>query len=239
MLQRIITLVATSALLASLQARAAAPSAKALERAKASYASLEFEACLNELAAAEREEDGGDEQVEIALYFGLCHFNQGRKAEAREAFERALALDPKAQLPPMTSPRIMSLFKSIPVPKRAAPVEPPELDAPTPLPVPIEPAIPAPLLDAVSLPERSPAQPESSPHVASLLIGSAALVAGGVGGYFGLEAQRGHAQAVSARFAADAVRYDAGARLDARRANTGFIVAGTLVVGAVVAFLIE
>ncbi len=84
-----------------------------LGQAKVFYQGLEFEKCLQRLSQAHRWSSTPEEAVEIELYGGLCSYNLGKEARALERFAAALQLDPQAQLPAMTSPKIVELFRTV------------------------------------------------------------------------------------------------------------------------------
>ncbi len=84
-----------------------------LVAAKRLYADLEYEKALEQLEHA-RTVPGNTvaEQAEIEKYTGLVRFELG-SADARSSFRTALALDPKAELPPGASPKIRAEWTSL------------------------------------------------------------------------------------------------------------------------------
>jgi hypothetical protein len=53
------------------------------------------------------------EKARIHLYLGIAHFNLMRTEAAKKSFLRAVELDPEAQLPEMTSPKIRVFFAKL------------------------------------------------------------------------------------------------------------------------------
>ncbi len=94
-----------------------------LERAKANYKQLDFEKCITETQAArtQRAPLTPAEQRDLELFSGLCQFNLGKAAEAKQLFKAALKLDASTELPPYTSPKAVELFTEI---KRASAANP-------------------------------------------------------------------------------------------------------------------
>lgn len=239
------------------QARAPAPSAAPrpnpyLAQAKVFNQGLEYEKCLQRLVQASRWPSSAKEQVDIELYGGLCSFGAGRAEDAKERFALALQLDPKAALPPFTSPKITELFNDVRqrlgltgtaaavTAKTPPPAEPPVPTTPTDRPLA---AAPAPSLTPRAEPV-SPAAKKPWLHVAGkdaalpASLGVASLAATGAAVYLGVMAGSLEAQANAAPFQADALRIGGQAQTAALWANVGYAVAGTALVSAVTVFLL-
>ncbi len=227
-----------------------------LGQAKVFYQGLEYEKCLQRLSVAHRWSSTPEEAVEIELYGGLCNYNLGKEQRAVERFGAALQLDPQAQLPGMTSPKIVELFRSVAskaerkaaaeggAEARAAPKEREDVaDAPRRKDPPAE-AEPSRL---------TPAGPDERPVVvipvetgtsrkpsllAPLVLGGVAVAGGGIGAFFGIQAKSFEAQANEAVFASDAASFANAARRDAVVANVSYAVAAGAAVSALVSYLI-
>jgi len=101
------------ALAASPQAATAQGPNPYLAQARVLYQGLEYEAAVAKLVKAKTWKSTKPDQVDIAVYLGLCHFQLGDEPAARQAFGDALKLDPAAELPPLTSPKIIQVFESV------------------------------------------------------------------------------------------------------------------------------
>ncbi len=84
-----------------------------LAQAKAFYKSLEFEKCSQRLEMAPQWKNSRAEMLEIEIYAGLCHYALGHVKDAEEHFQLAVHIDPEAELPPYTSPKIVELFSVV------------------------------------------------------------------------------------------------------------------------------
>lgn len=57
--------------------------------------------------------DNPQEQATIQVYMGIAHYNLLKQDEAKQAFRKALTLDPEVALPSMVSPKIRALFEEV------------------------------------------------------------------------------------------------------------------------------
>lgn len=227
-----------------------------LVQAKVHYQGLEFEKCLKRLDQATRWKNSTRaEQVEIELYSGLCGFSLGNEEEARKSFSMALELDPKVELPPYSSPRLVTFFDSL---KQSAPVAEPnepvaaaEPAPPAPPPQPASPVVPAP--DEPRKVELKPTAPPQQPVLTEtapapqpkklvlpvLLSGtSVAAAAGAI--YFGTQARSEEKRANDPNtFYEDAQASQQAARRDSHVANAAFAVAATAAVAAVLTYVLQ
>lgn len=217
-----------------------------LGQAKVFYQGLEYEKCLARLESAAKWQSEPAEQVELELYAGLCHFNIGNLDEAQRRFDLALGLDPKLQLPPYTSPRIVDIFESsrkkveAKLAKQAAPAKqtpPPEKtvaksDAPKDTRLTPEPK---------SQPDVQIVDAGSSGKslVAPIALGGVAVASFGVGAYFGMQEKGYETQANAARFESDAYQLTKKAEQSATMANVAFGVAATAAIAAAVSYLVQ
>jgi tetratricopeptide (TPR) repeat protein len=215
------------------------------------YESLEYERALAQFAQARRLPRTLAEDVRIALFDGLILSDMGMHEEARAAFKTGLLLDPGAQLPVPTTPRVELEFEGIRKKVReelaarqiqqkealakADPVE--RDDAPTRK----HPETPAVVLEPPEPRDVQPSWLKSSVYVGnvsvptpSLALAVAGALAGGVGGFFGLQS-RGHLQAArDTAFRDEMVSRHGEAVGSARNANLLFGTAAVLTTGAIV-----
>jgi tetratricopeptide (TPR) repeat protein len=221
-----------------------------LVQAKVHYQGLEFEKCLRRLDQAGRwKQSTRAEQVEIELYSGLCAFNLGNEEEARKSFSLALEMDPKVELPPYSSPRLVTFFDALA--QRSLPAEAPDEEAAPAAPP--TPAPPAPVQDTPRQVELQPAAPPEPPLLAPapaapaskkllfpvLLSGTSAVAAGGAV-YFGLQARSEEDKANDRdTFYEDALAHRDDARQNAKLANVAIGVAATAAVGALLTYVLQ
>lgn len=197
-----------------------------LVQAKVFYQGLEYEKCTERLNQAVRFEQTPAEEVEIALYQGLCAFNLGNEASAKERFRAALEKDPRVQLPPFTSPKIVSLFETL----RPRPADLPSQERGT--------------VQGSSEPDTPPMATtrdragQGSSRVIPWVLGGVALAAVAVGGGFGLSARDNERRANFARFQSDAIAFGARARDAATVANASFGVAAVAAAGAMATYFL-
>ncbi len=216
------------------------------------YEKLEYERALEQLARAKELARGEEEDVRVALYEGIILADLGRRDEAKAAMRTALYLQPDAKLPVKVSPKVERDFEDL---RRevwreltAAQEKPGTGQQPSPVAsdAPVNPTGEPGFTTWKEPPPPDPAlQPQpgegarasgSTPVLPLVLLGTG-VVAGGVGGYFGLQS-RGHIQA-----ARDATfRDERAARLkdaegEALLANVLFGAAGAAAVGALVTYL--
>lgn len=227
-----------------------------LPAAKRLYESVEYDAALEQLNRA-RSFPGTTPQelVDIEIYTGLVKFELGEAEAARVAFRTALALDPNAELPKETSPKVRAEWNAIKqeiarlkvpeTPKKPAPQPQPEKSkvAPAPMeqPAPIvqQAPQPAPKVDLAPHGAPEPAggvaahvEPEKSsgPYY---LLGGAAVFAGG-GAVFGLLSKSASSSAASEPVQTRAGDLDSSAHSRALAANVLFGAAAvTATVGAI------
>jgi hypothetical protein len=103
-------------------ALAAAPPNPFLAEAKALYASLDFERCLERLEQASTQwKSTENELFEIEVFSGLARFNLGQVKRASEHFRMAQRIDPAGELPPYSSPKAVDLWLEV----KQSLVEPP------------------------------------------------------------------------------------------------------------------
>ncbi|WP_224247841.1 hypothetical protein [Hyalangium gracile] len=223
-----------------------------LTQAKVHYQGLEFEKCLKRLEQAGRwKNNTRAEQVEIELYSGLCAFSLGNEEDARKSFSMALELDPKVELPPYSSPRLLTFFDALAqrVPGRTAPEEvaTPEPPKPAPAPAPAAPEAPrkvelqppAPAPQPV-LTQTAPAPEPRKKLLFPLLLSGTSVAAAGGAVYFGTQARSEEKRANDRdTFYEDALASQDQARRDARVANVAIGVAATAAVGAVLAYVLQ
>ncbi len=232
-------------------ARAQAEATRYLKAAERLYEALEYERALEQLAQARRLPRGLAEDVRIALFEGLIFSDMGRRADAGLAFKTGLLLDPEARLPVRASPKVEQQFEEIraqvhkelglqaPKPPEAAQPKPSEPVARAEPPRPTD-RPEAPQVERVPEPEPRPWMPSSvrmgsvSVPTPSLALLGAGVVAGGVGGFFGLRSRGQLQDARDANYQMDSAAHRAEAQGSARVANVLFGAAGVLATGAVV-----
>ncbi len=199
-----------------------------LAEAKALYAALDFERCLERLdQAAKQWTSTPRELFEIEVFTGLTHLNLGQTARAREHFRVAQRIDPAGALPPYSSPKAVDLW--LDVKRSLAPKPPPFPDSDLPDDAPrraeLQPQLPAsPLAPAPPIAWRRHAAP------AALSLLAAAGLAVGVG--LGVRAKQLEGQANTAAFEADFRRLGGAAQAHAAGANVAFGVAAASAVTA-------
>jgi tetratricopeptide (TPR) repeat protein len=75
------------------------------------YQKLDLDAALAELQLAEVDaKDSQDQMVQVLIYRGLIYSETGKLSDASDQFKRALAIQPWAEIPADTSPRIAKNF---------------------------------------------------------------------------------------------------------------------------------
>ncbi|HEX4621770.1 MAG TPA: tetratricopeptide repeat protein [Myxococcaceae bacterium] len=222
-----------------------------LTEAKASYRALDYEGCVARLRRASRLPLSRDEETGIALYEGLCLFYLGRPSAAQEAFERALSLDPRAQLPDLTSPKIAAFFEQIAArrapspesPPAPTPVEEPRSQSAVPADSPVQPPLAPGLAPADAPPEavdlRAQPEPPSGRWVAPALGGLSALaLAAGI--VLGVQAKHWEGLANDPTgFESNGYRYDRAAKNSAVAANACYGLAATAAVSGALAWWLQ
>jgi tetratricopeptide (TPR) repeat protein len=246
------------ALLGAAGARAEAPESPLLTEAKAAYRQFDYEKCVARLEHAEKSPLTAADQVEVALYEGVCHFYLGHSVAAQAAFERALRLNPQARLPAFSSPKIVGLFSEIaatmpppaPAPPLApapteSPVAPPPAPAPTPEPAPLPevmaappPVAERPAIDAPTRVVETVPPATSHNHWLVPTLGGIAVAAAGAGGILGAEALR-YQNDANANFQSDLFHYAHASRNAALGANVCYAAAGTALAAALVTWAIQ
>jgi hypothetical protein len=230
------------------QAAAARKPNPFLVQAKVLYQGLEFEQCLKRLEQATRWKNSSRaEQVEIELYSGLCTFSLGNEPEARRYFSVALELDPKVELPPYSSPRLVTFFDDL-AQRETARADEPETPPQPPAPPSAAPASDSPRVVALQ-PASPPEQPAliqkaTAPRPKSLffpaLLSGASVAATGGAVYFGLHARAEEARANSAdTFYEDALVSRRQAQQSASITNIAIGVAATAAAGALLSYALQ
>lgn len=220
-----------------------------LAQAKVFFQGGDYKQCLKRIEQAQKWDSSVEEQVDVAIYSGLCNFQLRKTREAETDFKLALQLDAHAKLPPLTSPKAAALFeaqrpKEPQREEKAAAVveEPPPATAPPPpssepsrvLPARSEPQDPAPDVSEAVAVEPSPRRVP----VGGIVTSGLALGALTTGLFFGLNTVSLDGRSKQAEFQSDAVmlRRDAGG--SALIANIAWVAAGALLVTAVVLFIV-
>lgn len=201
-----------------------------LDEARRHYERLEFDRCLQRLELAPQWPNTRRELVELELLSGLCHFNLGHTREASEHFSLALKIDRDAQLPPFTSPKIVSAFEAARRELPPAVSDAPRTGAIEPRPKAVEPASPS-----------APGASAQSPRRYTLPISLAAVSAAatGAGVYFGTRARALEHAANTAHFASEGLSLGRAASANATAANVAFGVAVTAAAGVALSFLLS
>ncbi len=191
----------------------------ALLDAQEAYRRFKYDRCLELLAQADAPQAARAAQV--ALWRGLCAFHLGRQSDTIDQFRLAVKLDPSLRLPPLTSPKVRSLFDAA-----VAELPPPAL-----VPAPREP--PPPYVAPAPVVTRSPVV-DSVPWV----LGGLAVVGAGSYAFFGVRATQQAQEANAAPFQSDALRLGEQARGSVQWANVSFAAALTAGSAAVISWLL-
>jgi tetratricopeptide (TPR) repeat protein len=238
-------------------ARAEDHAARYIAAAERLYESLEYERALAQFAQARRLPRTLAEDVRIALFEGMILSDMGMHDEARIAFKSGLLLDPTAKLPVRTSPQVELEFEGIRGRVReelavqegkqknetvveALPATPEDASATD------HPEAPTALLTPPEKPDTRPSWLTSSVRMGSVsvptptlaLVGAGA-VAGGVGGFFGVQSRDRLQTARDATFRDEMVARHGEAVASARTANILFGTAAVLTTSALVTWLLS
>jgi hypothetical protein len=197
----------------------ASPHNAFLEQARIFYDEFEFAKCLVRLEDASKVQRTSEEDlIAIEVLSGLCSYNLGRIEAAEDHFRLALRLDPSAQLPAMTSPKIVALFEDVrdrlPPSKAEEPPPKPELSA-------------------------TPVEADHGIGARTIALGVASLAALGGAIYFGVDAKRLERSANNAVFDSDAAGWGHDAEVRASISNGGLVIAALLAVGAGVSYWLD
>jgi hypothetical protein len=202
-----------------------------LGRARLQFQDLEYERCLESLDETNGARMAHGEEAEVALYRGLCLHGLGRETEAAQAFREARRTSPTIAPPTWSSPKVRDFFASAipPDTSDAAPAAPEpvllpslgtaeRLEAPADAPR-LEPLPPAPTgrLDALADAPRLEPLP-----VAPIVLAGSAVVALGVGLFFGMRSSDAIQQAEAATFESTWAEHRGAAQRQATIANVGF-----------------
>ncbi|HSI04200.1 MAG: tol-pal system YbgF family protein [Myxococcota bacterium] len=187
-----------------------------LERGHRAFENLKYEQALEHFTRSLAAAENTAERVDAYVYIGMSRFELGDEPGARQAFREALALDRKAALSPLASPKIESAFAD----ERARlvandPLPPTVTPAPPPEPVPVTATAPPPAVATRS-------------HVPTIVAAAAgvALITAGI--LVGISARRAQDDAEAATFASDAKGLDDKAHSRARTANILYGAGGAL-----------
>jgi hypothetical protein len=223
-----------------------------LAQAKGFFHGGEYKQCLKRIEQAQRWESSVEEQVEVAIYSGLCNLQVRNAKEAESDFALALKLDPNVHLPPLSSPKAFALLESLrPQAAQPATQEPPKEQPPQEQPPKEQDEI-APVTPSPRDARRRVAEPESakppveatepvvSRHVPVLpfVVAGISLVGFGIGAGFGASAHSLDAQAQAAVFQSDAVAMHGQAQTSATVANVCFALASAVALTALVLFIV-
>lgn len=230
-----------------------AEAARYITSAERLYEDLDYERALEQLTQARRLPRSLEEDVRIALLEGLILADMGKRVDARAAFKAGLLLDPEAPLPMSTAPKVEQEFEEVRAqvckqlkrkeckrredPNKVKPPEPP-----------VEPVATGPTqtppVNPPPGPERHPWLPPpvrvgslSVPTPSVGLLG-AGVLAGGIGGFFGLRSRGQLQDARNASYQQEMGERHGGAVSSARTANVLFGAAGVLATGALVTWLL-
>jgi hypothetical protein len=213
------------------------------------YEQLEYERALEELASAEGLAQEATQVGEVAISRGLIFADRGYRKESLAAFRSGLILKPAAKLPGSVSPKVAQDFESVREALRRAqaqravppaPVAPDVKDRPVlpekePALVPPPPSLAQP---PAFQPGPSPERPARRWLLPATLAGTS-VVAGAVGGYFGLQSRDQVQGAREALLQSERVSALESARGSARAANVLFAVAGAAAAGALITFFTQ
>lgn len=213
------------------------------------YENLEYERALEQLSRAKRLASRPEDDVAIALYEGIILGDLGRWEDSRAAFKAGLFLSPDAKLPVKVSPKLEAELEKVRTEvkrelqrgaarddaREQLEVKPPPADTPVRdhgklVAVPPEKA--GPELAA------SPAPEERGSRVLPFVLLGAGALAGGAGGYFGLQSRSELNAARAAEWMEETEAHRQRAAGNALIANVLFATAGAAAVGALIGFAV-
>jgi hypothetical protein len=212
-----------------------------LAQAKVFFQGGDYKQCLKRVDQAQKWDSSEAEQAEVALYSGLCHFQLRQTKEAETDFALALRIDPRLTLPPLTSPKAVSLFESL------RPKEEPAATTATAPPPKEEPRPPPPAAEPTATPTPEPhAEPAPAPAVTAsshvpitpFIVAGLGVIAAGVGVFFGVSAVSSDNQARMATFQSDAISLRHSAEGSAAAADITYAFAGVALATAVILFFV-
>ncbi len=228
-----------------------------LVQAKLFQQSGDYKQCLKRIEQAQKWDSSREEQVDIAVYSGLCNYALLKTKEAETEFKLALSIDPAAKLPPYTSPKVVGFFEAL-RPKATAKVEPAKVEPAKVEPAKVEPAKvepakveparvepakvePAKVEPAKVEPakvESAKTQPEPRRRTPLLpfVIGGVSLAALAAGIAFGVQASSLHSRADAERVQVNAFSLQQSATTFSIAANAGYAIAGAALITAVIVF---
>lgn len=192
-----------------------------LAEAKALYASLDFERCLERLDHASKKWTSTPKELfEIEVYSGLVRFNLGQTKQAQEHFRVAQRIDPAGELPPYTSPKAIDLWLEMKKSLQAPPPPFPDSDLPDDTPRRTD-LTPAPTPEPIASGPRIEWKRHAAPIALSVV--AAAGLAAGIG--LGVHAKQLEAQANAAFYESDFRSLGGAAQANAIGANVAYGVA--------------
>jgi hypothetical protein len=197
-----------------------------LDQARLLYESTEYEKCVQRTDQASRWENSPAELVQIEIYAGLCQFLMGKTRDAIERFEVALRLDPSAQLPELTNPKVVAQFERLAAKAKAR--APAPKDAPV-----VAPALtpgPSPVTVIDMPPPRAPSR------ALSITLASVAVASAGGGAWFGVRARQLERAGNGEPFQDDSFKLSKEAASSATIANLGFGLAAAAATSAILAY---
>ncbi|MHB1845850.1 MAG: hypothetical protein ACYCWW_13570 [Deltaproteobacteria bacterium] len=171
-------------------ARARAAPRPSLPHAIDLFQNLEDEKATAELHALLRTAPPAAQAATAHVYLGLIALNAVDPGRAREEFKRALSIDPGAELPADSSPKVQRVFDQARREVAGAPSPPPS--------PPVSPVAKPPAAPALATAEHVAAPIERASRLPAYVTGGVALVTVGVGAALGLQANAALAQAKAA-----------------------------------------
>jgi tetratricopeptide (TPR) repeat protein len=202
------------------------------------YEELEYERALDQLAKAKAFPRTPAQDVAIALYQGIILADMGRAEESRAAFRAGLRVQADAALPVKVSPKVEAEFENIrreyaeqaAARKQEMPAAPDRPQRQKPV-ASLKPSAPPPEIQ-LSQPSSGLTVRRAAPYV---LVG-AAVVAGALGTYFGVQSRNQVSAARGSPTAESALSQLDRANSNAKLANGFFAGAGAAAIGGALAF---